>query len=118
MLRALACVVLVACGSEHRGEPRAPEVVPQTAAAARGEHLFQRFCYQCHPGGAAGLGPALNNKPLPTIAIKTQIREGVGSMPAFGEDWLSDAQVDDIAAYVRALRRAPAEREQPTTARR
>src|SRR5688572_24994535 len=118
MLRALAWVVLVACGSEHRGEPRAPELQPQTVAAARGERLFQRFCYQCHPGGAAGLGPALNNKPLPTVAIKTQIRKGVGSMPAFGDDWLSDAQVDDIATYVRALRRAPAEREQAETAQR
>lgn len=107
---------VAACGIEHRGEPRAPELVPESAAVARGERLFQRFCYQCHPGGAAGVGPALNDKPLPKLAIATQIRTGVGAMPAFDETWLTDNQVDDITAYVQALRAAPAKRE--ATARR
>jgi mono/diheme cytochrome c family protein len=119
MSRIAICIVLAACGAEHRGEPRAPELVPDSAATARGEHLFHKFCYQCHPGGAAGVGPAINDKPLPKLAIKTQIRKGVGSMPAFGDDWLSDAQVDDIASYVTALHDAPAEREETEeTARR
>jgi mono/diheme cytochrome c family protein len=112
----ISVVTVAACGIEHRGEPRAPELVPESAAVARGERLFQRFCYQCHPGGAAGVGPALNDKPLPKLAIATQIRTGVGAMPAFDETWLTDNQVDDITAYVQALRAAPAKRE--TTARR
>ena len=111
MRLAIVCMLLVGCGQEHRGEPRAPELVPENAAVARGERLFQKFCYQCHPGGSAGLGPAINDKPLPKLAIATQIREGIGAMPAFGEDWLSDTQVDDIASYVQALRDAPAKRE-------
>jgi mono/diheme cytochrome c family protein len=110
-------VVTAACGYEHRGEPRAPELLPQNAATARGEHLFQRFCYQCHPGGAAGVGPAINDKTLPKLAIKTQIRNGVGSMPAFGSDWLDDRQVDDIASYVQALHAAPAKRQEETARR-
>lgn len=116
MKRFAILILLASCGAEHRGEPQAPELVPASADVARGERLFQRFCYQCHPGGGAGVGPAINDKPLPQIAIRTQIRKGVGSMPAFGDDWLTDEQVDDIADYVQALRSTPAERE--TTARR
>jgi mono/diheme cytochrome c family protein len=101
-------MLLVACGAEHRGEPNGPEVATADPAIARGEHLFHKFCYQCHPGGSAGIGPALNDKPLPQVAIRTQIRKGVGSMPAFGDDWLTDAQVADIAAYVKALHKTPA----------
>jgi mono/diheme cytochrome c family protein len=97
-------LALLACGRQHRGQPRAPEVQPDTAAEARGKRLFARFCYQCHPGGAGGLGPAINDKPLPAFAIKTQIRKGVGAMPAFDGNWLTDRQVADIAAYVQALR--------------
>ena len=77
---------------------------PDTRAEARGERLYQRYCYQCHPGGAAGLGPALNNKPLPAIAIRTQIRNGVGAMPAFDAALLSDQDVDAITEYVEDLR--------------
>jgi mono/diheme cytochrome c family protein len=110
-----AIVVLVAaitggtvgCGRDHRGPPNAPAMRPQTAEVARGQELFRKFCYQCHPHGAGGLGPVLNDKPLPQFAIRTQIRKGVGAMPAFGDDWLSDDEVAAIAEYVQALRDAP-----------
>jgi mono/diheme cytochrome c family protein len=76
-------------------------------AEAEGERLFHRFCYPCHPGGEAGLGPAINDKPLPAVAIRTQIRRGLGAMPAFSDEWLSDREVRAITADVQALRRAP-----------
>jgi mono/diheme cytochrome c family protein len=104
-LPALAVAVVAAgCGPEHRGEPRGPKVVPDTRAEARGARLYSKFCYQCHPGGEAGLGPALNDKPLPEIAIRTQIREGVGAMPAFDGDLLSDDDVAALAEYVQEMR--------------
>jgi mono/diheme cytochrome c family protein len=109
MIRAaLLALALAGCGLAHRGEPQGPTVHPDTVAEARGKQLFARHCYQCHPGGEAGLGPALNNKPLPEVAIRTQIRKGVGAMPAFGDDVLRDPDVDAIAQYVQALRAAPA----------
>jgi mono/diheme cytochrome c family protein len=103
---AIACAVAVTagCGDAQRGAPKAPELRPSTAQLARGATMFRKFCYQCHPNGEAGLGPALNNKPLPRFAIRTQIREGVGAMPAFDNDWLADVDVDAIAAYVQELR--------------
>jgi mono/diheme cytochrome c family protein len=63
-----------------------------------------RNCDQCHPRGEAGLAPALNNKPLPAFLIKFQVRQGLGAMPSFSKDDLSDQQLDDIIRYLQALR--------------
>jgi mono/diheme cytochrome c family protein len=111
---ALSLVVgLSACGPKHRGEPQGPRVKPDTVAEARGEWLFSRYCYKCHPGGGAGLGPSLNDKPLPELAIRTQIRKGVGAMPAFGANELRDVDVDALAKYVQELRGTPATAPHP-----
>lgn len=61
-------------------------------------------CNPCHPGGEGGLGPALKNKPLPEGAIRLQVRQGLGAMPAFSEEELPDGQLDDIVEYLRAIR--------------
>lgn len=98
---------LIGCGKQTRVTPDRPEVRAMSAAEVRGERLFGKFCYQCHPDGAGGLGPALNNKPLPALAVRTQIRQGIGAMPSFGDDWLTDEQVAAIAEYVTALRDTP-----------
>jgi mono/diheme cytochrome c family protein len=103
-----AALLVAACGRSHRGEPQGPSVTPNTEHSARGAMLFQKLCYQCHPAGNSGLGPALNDKPLPEAAIRTQIREGVGAMPSFGDDQLTDDDVDAIADYVQEMRAAPA----------
>jgi mono/diheme cytochrome c family protein len=99
-----------ACGAKHRGEPKGPPIAASTADEPRGRALYQRLCYKCHPNGGPGLGPAINNKPLPELAIRTQIRQGVGAMPAFGPDDVSDDDVAAIARFVHALRDAPARR--------
>jgi mono/diheme cytochrome c family protein len=99
-------LVLAACGARHRGEPHGP-AIRDVVNEQHGKTLFQKFCYKCHPNGTTGLGPAINNKPLPEFAIKTQIRQGVGAMPSFDHATLSDADVDAIARYVTQLRSAP-----------
>jgi len=99
-------LVLASCAAEQQVAPAVPAVIPATRDETRGKHLFLKFCYQCHPGGSQGLGPALDDKPIAESAIRTQIRAGVGSMPAFGEDWLSDDQVAEIAEYVTTLQKA------------
>jgi hypothetical protein len=62
------------------------------------------YCNQCHPGGEGGLGPALNNKPAPAVAVRLQVRKGLGAMPSFDEHDLSDRDMDDIVRYVLVLR--------------
>jgi mono/diheme cytochrome c family protein len=91
-----------ACGPARRGE-LFNRPLQFTAEELDGQKLFMRECNQCHPAGAAGLGPAINNKPLPSVAMRTQIRLGAGAMPAFKEDALKDAEVDAIVAYLNKL---------------
>ncbi len=93
---------LAACGPEHRAVPQAPQL--HSSAERRGQHIFQRFCYQCHPNGAAGVGPALVNKPLPEVAIRIQVRDGLGPMPSF-RHLLQPDEITAVASYVHALRR-------------
>ena len=93
---------LAACGPARRGVPFGPPL-QLTEQEQQGEQLFMAHCHQCHPGGAAGLGPAINNKPLPGAAMHLQIRKGVGTMPAFSEEILSGPQVDAIVAYLNKL---------------
>jgi mono/diheme cytochrome c family protein len=64
-------------------------------------------CHRCHPGGEAGLGPALNNKPFPDFLKRFQVRHGLGAMPHFEKEQLSDAQLDAILVYLKTLRQNP-----------
>ena len=97
------------CGTARRSEPIAGPLqlasdAPRDQAVLRGRAVFAAHCYQCHPAGEAGLGPALNDKPLPGFAIRTQVRQGLGAMPAFGEQEISADQLDDLVSYLFALR--------------
>jgi mono/diheme cytochrome c family protein len=91
------------CGSSRRSEPLVGPFVPAGATEARGERVFFEFCHQCHPGGEAGLGPALNASVLPDAAIRGQIRQGLGAMPAFTESELPNRELDELIAYLSAM---------------
>jgi len=64
-----------------------------------------KHCHQCHPGGEAGLGPALTNKPLPMFLVRAQVRYGLGAMPTFTREDLIDEDLDDLLDYLAALKR-------------
>jgi mono/diheme cytochrome c family protein len=104
-LLAVGACLAVACGSARRGEPIAGPVALERDSLRRGERVFMRQCQPCHPGGEGGLGPALNNKPLPRFLLRTQIRQGLGAMPAFPSDRIDDRALEDLVDYVVALRR-------------
>ena len=97
-------IVSVGCGSARRGEPVGPPVNPDDPKVVAGQQVFMTHCYQCHPGGAAGLGPAINDKPLPGALIKLQVRNGLGAMPSFGEGHISDPKLDALVSYLQTLR--------------
>lgn len=102
----LGIIVLgTACGSIRRGEPLTGKLDRSSPKVEQGRLVFQNHCHQCHPGGEGGLAPALNDKPAPVWLMKTQVRVGLGAMPAFGEDQISSEQLDDLMAYVIALRK-------------
>lgn len=96
--------LLLACGSARRGEPlTGPSSFSEEARLGR--IAFSAHCDQCHPGGEAGLGPALNNKPLPGFMIKMQVRHGLGAMPSFSNIRIPERDLDNIVTYVNELRR-------------
>jgi mono/diheme cytochrome c family protein len=70
----------------------------------QGQQAFMKHCHQCHPGGEAGLGPAINNKPLPKFLMRFQVRHGFGAMPAFSEQEISEEDLDHLITYLKELK--------------
>jgi mono/diheme cytochrome c family protein len=100
----LIAIFIGACAPARQSEPVAGPFRPTTAALKRGEALFDRHCNKCHVNGEAGLGPGLNDKPFPKFLMHTQVRVGMGAMPSFKKDEISDEEVDLILDYLKALK--------------
>ncbi|MFP5211812.1 MAG: c-type cytochrome [Acidobacteriota bacterium] len=100
-LLALALAAQTGCGSARRGEPFSGPFEPPTEQVALGRKVFMENCHQCHPGGEKGVGPSLNEKPLPGFLMKFQVRHGLGAMPAIP---LESNELDALIAYLKTLR--------------
>jgi len=98
-------VVALSRSSARRSEPFAGRLLLESASETRGRTVFAASCHACHPGGMGGLGPALNDKPLPGWLMAFQVRHGLGAMPAFDEAHLPEADLDALLDYLLALRR-------------
>jgi mono/diheme cytochrome c family protein len=102
----LLAISPVAC-SARRGEPLYGPLRITSAAVESGRQVFMRECHQCHPGGEAGLGPSINDKPLPGFLMKLQVRRGIGAMPAFSQEEISPQELDNLIQFLKELRRHP-----------
>lgn len=92
----------IGCGAS-RQSPELQAVPPRLDdEQLAGQRVYMRDCNGCHPQGAAGLGPALNDKPVPAAAIKLQVRQGVGAMPSFSEQEISAQELDALIAFMSA----------------
>jgi mono/diheme cytochrome c family protein len=99
---------VVGCRSVRRGEPIVGSLQSNDPAVQHGKIVFARRCYSCHPGGEGGLGPGLNDKPLPVFAMKLQVRTGVvgfGVMPSFDKHQIPSEDLDDLMKYIKAIRK-------------
>jgi len=114
--RCIACFVCslavaaaaLGCRSVRRGEPIVGQLQSSNPAVQHGKIVFARRCYSCHPGGEGGLGPGLNDKPLPVFAMKLQVRTGVvgfGVMPSFDRHQIPSEDLDDLMKYIKAIRK-------------
>ncbi len=88
-------------------------MLPFTSASAMaadvksGAQVFQNNCAMCHVGGKNVVAPdktldqaALDKYGKNSVeAITAQIKGGMNAMPAF-KDRLTNAQIEDVAAYV------------------
>lgn len=99
------CLLCAAGCSGRRSEPLRGQLDISDIKVARGQKVYMERCDKCHPGGDAGLGPALNNKPFPGFLIAFQARHGLGAMPAFTEEEIPGPDLDAVTAYLTALRR-------------
>lgn len=91
--------------SVRRGEALDRPVLLHTPEEARGQLVYMKNCYRCHQGGEGGLGPALN-RPFPDAVIRTQVRHGLGAMPSFPPDMIRDCDLEELLAYLKAVRRS------------
>lgn len=79
---------------------------PGAESSLNVDQLFATTCGWCHNDGgrAAGKGPQLMDTKRSDDFIRNRIRNGkMGAMPAFGAQF-SDADLNKIIAYIRALK--------------
>lgn len=105
----LAIVILMGmgCSSSKKEANTVKPLANMTKEVQEGKALFNKYCNSCHPGGDAGLGAPIVSTSVPGFAIQFQIRNGLGDMPAFSEEEISDEEVDKIVDYIQALRDRP-----------
>lgn len=130
-LAALLAVALMPTGSQAQTEAgrgsRAPRPsVPASAAmqtptqapgqaapagnAENGRAWYRKAgCYQCHSDQAQGgtQGPRLGPNPMPFRGFLTYVRAPKGEMPPYTAKVLTDQDLADIYAFLRALPAPP-----------
>lgn len=89
-----------------------PVLAQSSGSAAKGKEVYVKIgCYQCHgregQGGSSApvgsYGPRLAPPKLPVQAIRAYIRQPAGGMPPYKEKVLTDAQIDDIYAFLKSI---------------
>jgi mono/diheme cytochrome c family protein len=90
-------------GKYRRGEPIGRPVVILNEKEAFGQVVYAKHCYHCHQGGEGGLGPALLQL-APGPIVRTQIRLGLGVMPAFSHAEIDFHEMNALISYIRASR--------------
>jgi mono/diheme cytochrome c family protein len=84
----------------------------KTGSAENGKKLYvEDGCYQCHgrqgQGGASApvgsYGPRLAPPRIPVEAVRAYVRHPAGGMPPYTAKVLSDAEIDDIYAFLKTI---------------
>jgi mono/diheme cytochrome c family protein len=102
----LAPLLASSCGATRDDLPVETAVSRDDIAVVRGAQEFAQHCYKCHPGGEAGVGPGIIDKPLPKWLMRLQVRAGLGVMPSFPKEAINDQELDELLAYLKALRQS------------
>ena len=81
------------------------------APAPADRDLFVRYgCYQCHGyEGQGGEALRIAPSPYPFDAFAAKVRKPANEMPAYAPEVLSDADLEAIYRYVRAIPEPPAD---------
>lgn len=104
LVLSVAPVLFSAC-SVRRSEPIKGELAITDPAVKNGQVVYMKHCQKCHPIGESGLGPSVNSNPAPQFVKRFQVRHGLGVMPSFSDEVISDANLKDISKYMKALKK-------------
>lgn len=96
-----SCVLLAQCSTRKSLPIAGP--VSLTENEKVGEAIFMEHCQRCHPQGEAGLGPSIHW--APNFAKRFQVRHGVGTMPAFDKEHISNKELDKLMQYLKTMKR-------------
>jgi mono/diheme cytochrome c family protein len=94
--------------------PAVQDASAQTAAQARGKEVYDHWCTPCHAPGPGHPGtqslevkyrgelPAVleDREDLTPEFVRTMVRDGILMMAPFRKTEVTDAELDDIAAYL------------------
>jgi mono/diheme cytochrome c family protein len=104
-------LVAAGCGGDDDSDTAEPPAATttengggETGDAANGEQVYAAAgCGGCHTFEAAGssgsVGPNLDDASPSFDLVVTQVTNGGGAMPAFGDE-LSEQEIRDVAAFV------------------
>ena len=99
---------LSACGGSKDGS-NSTETSTEAAVtgdATAGKEVFASSCGSCHAladaGTSGAVGPDLDDLAPDEATVASQVTNGGGAMPAFGDE-LSAQQIADVAAYVSSV---------------
>ncbi|THF60357.1 c-type cytochrome [Pseudothauera rhizosphaerae] len=70
---------------------------PDAKVGAGAEGIYARVCGYCH---GANVGPLILGRELHVDFIRTMVRLGIGSMPAFRQSEISDAELGELAQWI------------------
>jgi mono/diheme cytochrome c family protein len=100
---------------EHADAQAAKSDSASAAKIENGKKLFTSDgCYECHGRMAqGGTGPRLGPDPIPFSAFLQYVRHPAGSMPPFTSKVVSDAEFEDIYAFISSLPQPPKAKDLP-----
>jgi mono/diheme cytochrome c family protein len=107
----LAAAILISPAARAQAPKAAPE-----GNAGKGKIAYVKYgCYACHAyDGHGGTGPKLAPKPIAYVAFAAIVRHPPASgMPVFTPKVVSDAELNDIWAYLKTIPEPPALKDIP-----
>jgi mono/diheme cytochrome c family protein len=106
LIGAIAALAFAYACSKGEGESTTPVSFEGPIASTdveKGAEVYATYCEGCHPGGAAGDGPAITGLNWAPAAMRNQIRTGTKDMPSFDTDKISDQELEALLAFTVTL---------------
>ena len=97
-------LLLASCGPVFDRPAVTSTLATSDPQVLQGERTFYEHCHGCHPHGGRGLGRGVTDRPLPSFAVRLQIRNGFGEMPAFSVEEIDPEEMETLLAYLQVLR--------------